>query len=117
MAARLKHPVWFRPATLGYLLGLVVLGVFVFKILYGPHGWFALRHLEQDLQRQQQRIQELEQENQELSRQIQQLKTDPAALERLARQRLGMVRPGELVFQLPSSASHANPAPPHTPPR
>lgn len=38
----------------------------------------------------------------DLARQVEALKTDPAALERVARDELGMVREGEIVFQFGS---------------
>lgn len=41
----------------------------------------------------------------DLSRQVQALKTDPAALERVARDELGMVRSTEIVFQFGDQTS------------
>jgi len=43
----------------------------------------------------------LEREVQEMSREVEALKTDPAAIERIARDELGMVRDGEIIFQFP----------------
>jgi cell division protein FtsB len=37
----------------------------------------------------------------DLEREVRALRTDPAAMERIARDELGMVRRGELVFQFP----------------
>ena len=47
------------------------------------------------------RIQETRRRNQELKRSIQLLQDDPATLERLAREELGMVRPSDVVIVLP----------------
>ncbi len=90
----------------GLFLGLAAL---LWHGLYGPRGWFALRRMEQEVQEKQRQVQQLQQQNAQLGRQIQELKNDPAAIERLARQRMGLVRPGELVFKLPAGLS--NPAP------
>lgn len=37
----------------------------------------------------------------DLEREVRALRTDPAAIERIARDELGMIRKGELVFQFP----------------
>jgi cell division protein FtsB len=36
-----------------------------------------------------------------LSREVEALRADPASMERIARDDLGMVRPGEILFQFP----------------
>jgi cell division protein FtsB len=43
-------------------------------------------------------VDELETENARLAAEILDLRSDPRAIERLAREELGMVRPGETVF-------------------
>ncbi len=43
----------------------------------------------------------LEREGRALERQVDALRSDPAAIERIARDELGMVREGELIFQFP----------------
>ncbi len=105
MAMRIKS--WRRSAAVaasyvGLSLGLAAL---LWHGLYGPRGWLALRRMEREMQEKQRRVQELQQQNMQLGRRIQELKNDPAAIERLARQRMGLVRPGELVFKLPSTPS------------
>jgi len=49
-------------------------------------------------------IVELNEHNAHLQRQIQQLHDDPATLERMAREELGMVRPDEQVFRFVDEA-------------
>lgn len=53
----------------------------------------------------------LEQENQLLRRQISRLKGDPRALERVARDELGLVHPDDLVFQLEAGGTRREVAP------
>ena len=56
----------------------------------------ALRAEQADLAAQNDR---LRREVRDLQRQVESLRTDPDAVERLARDELGMVRPGEVIFQ------------------
>jgi cell division protein FtsB len=46
-------------------------------------------------------IQKLDAENKELSKEIQALRTDPTTIERLAREELKLVKPGEVVLVTP----------------
>ncbi|MGH9727643.1 MAG: FtsB family cell division protein [Candidatus Acidiferrales bacterium] len=86
--------------------------------VFGTHGLVAMRRSKIQIQAVQAQIQQLDQENQELQQRIHGLKTDPAAIEKIARDRMGLARPGEMIFQLPDSPSgHASQpaAPPPTP--
>lgn len=44
----------------------------------------------------------LEREVRGLQREVDDLRDDPEAIQRIARDELGMVRPGELIFQFPN---------------
>ncbi|MHB8412969.1 MAG: FtsB family cell division protein [Candidatus Acidiferrales bacterium] len=84
--------------------------------VFGTHGLVAMRRSRNQIQRVQTQISQLDQENQELQQRIHSLKTDPAAIEKIARDRMGLARPGEMIFQIPDSpASHtpqsSNPVP------
>jgi cell division protein FtsB len=52
----------------------------------------ALKNLEQ-------RLSNLKSSNEDLSRQITRLKTDPRALERIARNELGLIKPDEVEYR------------------
>ena len=53
----------------------------------------------------------LEKENHQLYQEIIQLRNDPIAIERLARQELGLVKEGELIFQfLPPVSTNEPPS-------
>ncbi len=43
-------------------------------------------------------IEQLKQDNDALAREVRTLKTDPACIERMARDKLGLARPGEIVY-------------------
>ncbi len=48
-------------------------------------------------------IERLKQDNEKLSREVRLLKTDPACIERIARDKLGLARPGEIVYYYKSN--------------
>jgi cell division protein FtsB len=107
---------WNWPSPRRLLYGAVVLLFAALAVngIFGPHGWVATYHLRLQVHRQQQAIQKLKQENEQLSNEVRQLKSDPSAIERIARERMGLVKPGELVFKAPGKpASSASPAPRH----
>jgi cell division protein FtsB len=93
---------WSESAPRPFLLFLALFGVAMLAIsLFGDQGLFAYRSL--TLQARQLRVEvaALEQREQDLTHQVHALRSDPAAIEKLARQKLGLVRPGETVIQLP----------------
>jgi cell division protein FtsB len=48
-------------------------------------------------------IERLKQDNDKLGREVRLLKTDPACIERIARDKLGLARPGEIVYYYKSN--------------
>jgi len=46
------------------------------------------------------RIEELEKENETLRTEITKLKTDPLYIEKIAREQLGMIRQGEIIYRI-----------------
>ncbi|HEV2298704.1 MAG TPA: septum formation initiator family protein [Candidatus Acidoferrales bacterium] len=69
--------------------------------VFGAHGLLAMRREKNKINQVQAENQKLSQENQDLSQHIQKLKTDPSAIEQIARDRMGLARPGELIFRMP----------------
>jgi cell division protein FtsB len=78
---------------------LVLTIVTVPLLLVSPQAIPRYRALRDELGRVDEKNARLEREIKELQTEIQQLRDDPRALERLARDELGMVRDGEVVFQ------------------
>src|SRR5437899_2087032 len=79
-----------KAATLASVIALVA--------LFGDRGVLHLieqRHRAEALARE---LSDLQAENAHLAQQIAALRSDPRAIERLAREELGLVRPGETVF-------------------
>lgn len=103
----IKLPATKRPWYL-ILWPLVVL-TSVLLIIWSPNGLLHLRQLHLEHQELTSRNIVLEKENHQLYQQISRLRNDPVAIERLARQELGLVKEGELIFQfvLPADTNEA----------
>lgn len=83
--------------------------------VFGAHGLMAMHRSKAQIEAIQAKLDKLNQENRDLQQRIQHLKTDPSAIEKIARDRMGLARPGELIFSLPpKSETHSatTPAPP-----
>jgi cell division protein FtsB len=70
----------------------------VLLIIWSPNGLLHLRQLNVEHQELLQENYILDKENQHLYEEISRLQKDPDAIESLARQELGLVREGELIF-------------------
>lgn len=69
-------------------------------IVFGERGLLELHRLNDEKAALERANGELRERNRALEREIKALKDDPAAVERLARERLGMVKDGEVVYYL-----------------
>ncbi len=82
-------------------LTIVFLGcVLLLDAVFGERGLFQTIRSRQDLLRVEQQIADLKGENAALRGQAQRLQQDPATLELVARQQLGLVRRGEILVVL-----------------
>lgn len=61
-------------------------------------GFRRYARLRRDLGSLEERNAKLQSDNERLKREVQRVQREPAALERAARENLGLVRPGEVVF-------------------
>ncbi|HKF26114.1 MAG TPA: septum formation initiator family protein [Candidatus Acidoferrum sp.] len=82
------------------LLGICVFGLFLHDI-FGTHGYLAMRRTKQDIQRVKEEIARLNRENGELAQEVKALKSDPHKIESIARDELGLARPGEVIIKIP----------------
>ena len=69
--------------------------------VFGDRGYLALRRRRQELQTLQQQVETLQKENEELEKEINGLKSDPKAIEKLAREQMKLAKPGEIIYVLP----------------
>ena len=93
--ARPERSLRKKAATLFCVILVLALAV---GSLFGDRGILQLVDQKERAARLAQELDELRSENLHLAAEIQALRTDPRAIERLAREELGLARPGETVF-------------------
>jgi len=96
-----KPPASPRPDSFRPVVGAAV---FLFVALLGIAAWKGSRDLTAARERErllETRIEETQGRIDELRGRIDRLRSDPGTLERLAREDLGMVRPGDVILELP----------------
>jgi cell division protein FtsB len=98
-AARPDRPA-VKPAS--YLVVSLLFSMLLFGLfLVGDHGFLSVRRQGQELVKAQNELQALVDENRKLETELAALKSDPRAVEKIAREKLGLVKPGEVVLILP----------------
>ncbi len=71
-----------------------------------------MRRSQQEAREVQRQINQMNQENRQLEERVKALKTDPQAIERIAREEMGLARPGEYIFKIqPKPADGSTPVP------
>lgn len=94
------------------LLLVAALALLLLQDIFGTHGLIAMRRSQKEAKKVQKEISQLDEENRKLEEKVQGLKSDPAAIERIAREEMGLARPGEYIFKLPPrSSAPETPAP------
>ena len=84
------------PFLLSIVIGISILGVWLFHTSGIPE-YYRMKQEETQLHRD---ILELKEGNTRLREEIARVQSDPATLEALAREQLGFVREGDVVYQL-----------------
>ncbi len=96
-------------------VGAVVSFYLLVPLIVGDMGLVNYFKMRQTHHRLQLEIQRLSEENKKIEAEVHALRSDPAKIEQLARERLGLVRPGEVVYQFQPSPRTESPfAPPAT---
>ena len=93
---------WLRRA--GVYAGGALLALVLMHTLFGPYGYLSMRRSQHEIEQLREEIDRLDHENAQLSGEIRALRTDPAAIEKVAREDMGLARPGETIFQLPEDS-------------
>ena len=91
------------------LVGLVVLGMAGFAVEGGEYGTLDLLRVRGQVRREQEAIVRLRAEVDSLVRMEKALTSDPATQERVAREAYGMIRPGEILYQVVPADSARRP--------
>jgi cell division protein FtsB len=92
----------------------VALALLLLQDVFGNHGVLAMRRSQQEAREVQRQINQMNEENRQLEERVKALKTDPQAIERIAREEMGLARPGEYIFKIqpkPADGSAATPSP------
>jgi len=84
------------------LLGLIVIVLIVHDI-FGTHGFLAMRRTQSEIKKVQADLDQLNKENLQLEQEVRELKTDPHKIEKIARDELGLAKPGEVIIKIPLS--------------
>ena len=84
------------------------IGSLLFSFFFGEMGFFHFLKMKKALAQARQEIDLLEIENKQILYEIEGLRTDPFYVEAIARERLGLVKKGEIVYEFYEGA----PAPP-----
>jgi cell division protein FtsB len=74
-------------------------------VVVGGSGLMRVWEMQRELDALERDIVRLRADTQRLSRTVEKLRNDPAYIEQLARETLGLVRPGETVLKFPSQQS------------
>ena len=96
--APVTPPLWRRRGL--HLLLVFVTLVLVIDALVGEKGLLESMRARRQYEQLERSVEDLKRENARLREQTRLLNEDPAAIESLAREELGLMRPGEIVFIL-----------------
>ena len=83
--------------ALGGAVGVLALAL----VVYGGSGLLRVWRLQQDVETLEGEIAALRGQNQDLARTVDRLRSDPAEIEKIAREELGLARPGEKILKFP----------------
>jgi cell division protein FtsB len=82
------------------LLGLLVLVMLVHDV-FGTHGFLAMRRTQNEIKKVKADLEQLSKENAALEQEVKDLNSDPRLIEKIARDDLGLARPGEIIIRIP----------------
>ncbi len=82
------------------LLGLLVLVMIVHDV-FGTHGFLAMRRTLNEIRKVKADLDALSKENAVLEQEVKDLNSDPRLIEKIARDDLGLARPGEIIIRIP----------------
>ncbi len=89
---------WRRIGTASAVL--LIVGLFL-HAMFGANGMVVYRQKHAEMQSLQREVERLQKENIQYADQIKSLKSDPAAIEKEAREQLHYTRPGEVIYVAP----------------
>lgn len=87
------------PRVVGVALSVLALVL----VAYGSSGLVRLWQMKREVEALEREIVTLRGETADLARSVDRLRSDPEAIEKIAREEFGLVRPGERVLKFPST--------------
>ena len=97
-----------RPSLLRHLrLAILFLLALVAASVMGNRSLLRLYHMHRDRVALEREIDQLTAANAALAEEVRNLRTDPARVEAIAREELGLVKPGEIVYEFRPAAPPA----------
>ncbi len=96
----------------GILVLLLLCVALIIHNIFSQNGLLVSRRQRRELHALQEKIQQIKTENAELDQENRDLKSNPSAVERLAREQYGLAKPGEKIYSVPSPAATPAPASP-----
>jgi len=94
-------------ATIAVFALVLFLG---FHVIFGANGMMVYTHKRAEYRQLEKETDQLDQENQRLTKEVEDLKTDPKAIERVAREQLHYTKKGEIIYLLPQKQAEQPPA-------
>ncbi len=91
----------------GKTLLIILVVLLVMDNIFGTHGYLAMRRTQIEIEGVKKELARLNAENQELAEQVKALKSDPQLIEKIARDELGLARPGEVIIKIPQQPGAA----------
>jgi cell division protein FtsL len=95
-----------RNMSILLVAGLLLL---VVQDIFGTHGVLAMRRAQKEAAKVKQEIQQIDTQNRQLEDSVKSLKSDPQTIERIAREEMGLARPGEYIFKIAPKPGEASP--------
>ncbi len=84
----------------------IFVGIFLYLVLGGPYGVINLCKLRNQKIRMERKTLQLKGERVLLKQEINGLKNDTFTIEKLAREKLGMIKDGEIIIEIEDSSRH-----------
>jgi cell division protein FtsB len=84
------------------------LALLLLQDIFGTHGVLSMLRSERRAADIRKQIDALDAENRKLQTRVKSLKSDPAEIERIAREEMGLARPGEYIFKIPPRPGDAS---------
>ena len=98
------------------ILSILVFAFLVYRFCAGPYGFFQIHSLREEKRNLEHESRLLKAEIVDLGIEKKRLNDDPFYIEKQARERLGLIKPGEKMYRIVRKVKPGNPKPLQTPP-